>query len=403
MRAPRIVTKPRRSYPLHNWYFITPEYSSLSGGVGQYAEQVARGLVASGDRVEVWTPRIPDEKFVCQNGGPRVNQIGDGWNRRGRCAFLEQIQSRGPGPIVVQYVGLAFGWGNFGFGFLLHKIRKQRPVWVMFHEVALWVSTQETMKRNVWAAVDMASALIVAKAADQAFVSTIAWGELVKRLAPSCPRTWSPVPSNVSMLPDYRAIKSVRANFCPNGEFLIGMFGGGSALAKVDRFASVQVVMRLLHESSKHRTVLLIGRAGLPLLNDLMAAGISRGRIYATGDLTAEELSSHLSACDLMVQPYTDGVSGRRTSAMAALEHGIPLLTTEGSSSEQVWRQSGAVALAPVGDFNAIAAMAWDLQHSQAKRERLGSLGKAFYRQHFTLANTIRKLRDTLTCATAYE
>jgi hypothetical protein len=32
---------------------------------------------------------------------------------------------------------------------------------------------------------------------------------------------------------------------------------------------------------------------------------------------TPDDLSRHLSACDLFVQRYIDGVSGRRTSLMA--------------------------------------------------------------------------------------
>ena len=44
--------------------------------------------------------------------------------------------------------------------------------------------------------------------------------------------------------------------------------------------------------------------------------------------LANEEVSVHLSACDLMIQPYPDGISARRTSAMAALAHERPVVTT---------------------------------------------------------------------------
>ena len=66
-------------------------------------------------------------------------------------------------------------------------------------------------------------------------------------------------------------------------------------------------------------------------------------RMHATEGLRGEELSVHLSACDLMIQPYPDGISTRRTSAMAALLHGRAMVTTIGRLTEPLWSESGAV------------------------------------------------------------
>ena len=38
-------------------------------------------------------------------------------------------------------------------------------------------------------------------------------------------------------------------------------------------------------------------------------------------------LSRHLQACDVLVQPYPEGITSRRTSAMAALAHGRAIVT----------------------------------------------------------------------------
>ena len=78
------------------------------------------------------------------------------------------------------------------------------------------------------------------------------------------------------------------------------------------------------------------------------------GRLHAAGTLAAAELSLHISACDVMLQPYIDGVSSRRTSVMVGLSHGVPVVTTSGRLTETLWAESGAVALAPVEDMAAL-------------------------------------------------
>ena len=66
------------------------------------------------------------------------------------------------------------------------------------------------------------------------------------------------------------------------------------------------------------------------------------GRIHATGGQSSRSVSIALAACDLMIQPYEDGVSSRRTGVMAALIHKRPVITTTGESTEPIWSEAGA-------------------------------------------------------------
>jgi len=59
-----------------------------------------------------------------------------------------------------------------------------------------------------------------------------------------------------------------------------------------------------------------------------IGARVFSSESLGSGTLTADEISAHINACDLMVQPYVDGISTRRTAAMAALANGRALLTT---------------------------------------------------------------------------
>src|SRR5437762_13793027 len=95
-------------------------------------------------------------------------------------------------------------------------------------------------------------------------------------------------------------------------------------------------------------------------------------QIYATGEVTGAELSVWVRKCDMMIQPYPDGVSGRRTTAMVALSHGLPIVTTAGPLTEELWAQSSAAALVPVGDAPGFLAAVNALLADEQKRNQMG-------------------------------
>ena len=115
--------------------------------------------------------------------------------------------------------------------------------------------------------------------------------------------------------------------------------------------------------------------------------------MHGTGTLSDADLSRHIAACDLMLQPYPDGISSRRTSAMAVLRHGRPMVTTRGRLTEPLWEQSGAVALVDIGDPVALARAAGALLDDEPRRGQLSSLGPAIYDAQFDLRHTIAALR----------
>ena len=62
--------------------------------------------------------------------------------------------------------------------------------------------------------------------------------------------------------------------------------------------------------------------------------------MHAAGYLSPAELSAHIAACDLFVQPYPDGITSRRTSAMACLSRARPVVTTTGHLTEPLWAEN---------------------------------------------------------------
>ncbi|MBE2238306.1 MAG: glycosyltransferase [Caldilineaceae bacterium] len=74
-----------------------------------------------------------------------------------------------------------------------------------------------------------------------------------------------------------------------------------------------------------------------------------------TGYLPTSSVSEHLLAADLAVLPFTDGASLRRSSLLACIAHGLPVLSTGNYSP------CPGVTVVPVGDVTALAQAALDL------------------------------------------
>ena len=114
----------------------------------------------------------------------------------------------------------------------------------------------------------------------------------------------------------------------------------------------------------------------------------------APGALDAASLSRHLQACDLMLQPYADGVSCRRTSFMAGLAHGKAIVTTAGPSTESFWAGSGTAVIVATDDAQALADAGALLLADTEKRRCLGIAAARLYRERFTVENTVSALRE---------
>jgi glycosyltransferase involved in cell wall biosynthesis len=147
--------------------------------------------------------------------------------------------------------------------------------------------------------------------------------------------------------------------------------------------------LRALMKRRADVRVLLLGTGGERWRGDW--AGDHADRVIATGSLPADEVAEHLRACDLVIQPYPDGASSRRTSLMAALANGVPAVTTLGSSSEPVW-SGGAVAAVPVGDPDRLAGRTLELLDQPGRRAELGAAGRRTYEEQFAVERTVAVL-----------
>lgn len=381
------------SAPLR-WHLVTGEYPPDPGGVSDYTAQVAAGLAAAGREVHVWCPGA-DPHPAADRPGVTVHRVAGRFGPAG-LARLDAGLNRFPGPrtVLVQYAPPAFGLKAMNLPFALWLLGRRAAhrddVRVMFHEVA-YPFVRRPRKHNLLAVTNRAMAAVVLAAARRVYTSTPAWNPVLDRYGGRrVPRTWTPIPANVPPA-DPAAAAAARDRLtggCP-GAVLVGHFGTYGvwvAAPLADALARLLAARPDIH-------VLLLGRGGERFQKEFTAGHPgAAGRVTAAGELSPGDLAAHLRACDLLLQPFPDGVSGRRTSVMAGLANGVPVVTNLGPASEPLWAADAPAAAAPAPDPAAVADLALRLLADPAARDSLGRRGRDYYERHFTPARTIATL-----------
>ncbi len=373
------------------WQIFTGEYPPEPGGVADYTAQIAAGLAATGREVHVWTSQGGGESTAVP--GVIVHRL-DGWSPADLTGLGEALDTfPTPRRLLVQYTPNAWGYKGLNLGFCRWLVARRKEygdeVQLMFHEVAYPWLIRDRPTRWLLAAGHRWMARTLLKAGGPVDVATPAWESLLRRYGAGARREigWRPVPSNIPVIVDSEAVATIRQKVAPRGESIVGSFSSFAALTG-PRLA--EVLSNVLQDRPD-RVALLIGQGSDRFAADLIATtpGVS-GRVIATGSLPAAEISTHLQACDLMVQPYPDGITTRRTSLMASLAHGVATVSNRGRSTESFWAEAGALGLASC--VETVMAEVERLLADPAERARIGDAGHALYQRRFALERTIEAM-----------
>ena len=399
-------------------HIITTEYPPQPGGVSDYTRIVAEGLAAAGDEVHVWSPGLecgdlaPLSQQALQLDGSHAAEQQSGVKPPHSKVFVHRVMGTftprdlsaasrlleefpAPRRVLVQWVPHGYGFRSMNVAFCLWLWRRALrgdEVELMVHEPSLGFG-EGGWKHNLVATVHRLMTIILLRATRRVWVSIPAWEKRWRpyTLGQAIEFRWLPVGSNIPVVETQTESKQVRERYLSDSAQLIGHFGSYDANTSALLLRSLPALMK--HDA----TLLLLGHGS----ERMRAAMIEHNpavadRIHAAGSLSSAELSQHFSACDLMLQPYIDGVSSRRTSTMTALAHGVPVVTTAGKFTESLWASSDAVALAPANDVDELVRHAGRLLPNEMARQRLAAAAKKLYEEHFHPRRTIDALREGL-------
>jgi glycosyltransferase involved in cell wall biosynthesis len=368
-------------------HLITPEYPPHLGGVASYTRQLAAGLTDAGEQVHVWCP---------------WGEIGQGFTvhpvlgefrpmdleRAG--AFLDDFAP--PRRIIVQWVPHGYGRRSMNVRFCLwlrNRAARGDRVELIVHEpyLSLW---EGSWRQTGAALVHRLMTVILLRCASAVWISAPLWEHMWRpyALGRKVSFVWLPIPSALCQ-PDAGDVGALRAVLGGPALSIVGHFGTyGRPVATI-----LERVLPELLEQSDSVHVLLIGNG-----SDRFLASFSQrhpllaGRMTASGPLTESSLAAHVAACDVLLQPYPDGVSSRRTTVMAGLRLGVPIVTTAGYVTESLWKSNDAVRLVPIERAINMVPAVLDLLSSSDRREQLGRAGHDLYERTFTIERTIAAL-----------
>lgn len=378
------------------WHIVTGEFPPTLGGVSDYSLILAVGLAEAGDDVTVWCPAAEGTpRMFC---GVQVHRIAGQWG----AADFDRIDAEldtAPSPrrLLVQWVPQAYGRRSINVAFCRWLRRRARAgdlLELIIHEPCLAFG-EGGLRYTAAAVVQRLMLSLLLSDASRVWMAIPAWEDRLKPWAfgREIPYTWLPIPSTVPVAAGNDAGR-IRAGLLrrPDG-VIIGHLGTYSSKIQKD----LSIVIPLLLAETPRLQVNLLGRGSERLADSLLARlGSDAVRVEASGALSTEALSEHLQACDVMLQPYPDGASCRRTTLMAALAHGLPVVTTLGRLSEPFWSESTAVATVPAGDHAGLVRAVVSLVNEPSLRHRLSSEGQALYESTFSVPRLIKTLRDSV-------
>jgi len=371
-------------------HLLTPEYPPQRGGVAHYTQQIARELARAGEDVHVWCPAGgTGERADAFTVHPELGHF-----RRRDLARASHLLDAFPAPrrLLVQWVPHGYGFRAMNVAFcwwLRKRAAAGDAVEIMVHEPFLGFG-ERGLRQNSAAVVQRVMTIILLRAARRVWVAIPAWERLWKPYAfgKRLHFTWLPVPSSLKMA-EKATVLAVRARVAGSAPIVghLGTYGSHIATLLDDAIPAITA------RAPAH--FLLIGAGSDEFRSRLVARhpGLT-GHVTATGALDHEGLAAHVAACDVLVQPYADGISSRRTTAMAGLALGVPVVTTRGRLTEPFWASSGSVRLSDVGQTQELAEQVVGLLASSCEREQLVEIGSVFYDRYFDVRHTIAALRS---------
>ncbi len=381
-----------------NWQIITCEYPPQTGGVSDYTRLLAQQLRSAGDSVEVFAPRYENEPETLDDDGVAIHRTLGDFSRSDltRTNSLLKRNSR----ILVQWVPHGYGYRamNLAFCSWIERLSQAgHPVFLMVHEPMLEFSG--SWKQRLVALVHRRMLRKLLRSSSRVFISIPGWKSYLRSCAPEGQQfEWLPIPETISVVVSPSATADIRHR-SSGGAPILGHVGTYSA--EIVQFLRPALLIVLNEIPELH--LLLLGKNSKHFAVSLVTAVPRfRNRIHATGILPDLELSHHIAACDVMLQPYPDGLSARRTSLMNVLAHGIAVVSNTGHLTEDLWHTADVAALSPVSEPHRLAEDCLRLLRNPAECHRLAQRGLALYRSRFDWPHVIAKLRSSPEASAAH-
>ena len=368
--------------------FVYPTLPPALNGIGDHTAHLCAALAAQGANVQVLTAQ--DERTPIPN--VPIKTAFSLQRRRGIMALADAVQRTAPDWLILQYEPFSYGhWGlNPFLPLLVYQIKHAFPALrlaVLFHEDYM---PPRSLKNAAMSAYQIPQFWLTGRLADVALFPVEPWAQRYSQWFPRAAVDHQPVGSNI---PEVEANPiSVRHDVnLPTDAFVVGLFGSGHPsrlLSYVDH--ALAPICR--DRSDVH--LLYIGPDGAKVRRALDAAI----PLHDAGPLPGPEVSRGLSAMDLYLAPFREGVSARRGSFLAGIQHGIATISTRGPETGPSLQAADGTAfrLPLCDDPDAFAYCVTTLMQDDPQRQQLAAAGRRYYDAHHDWPELARTLRRVL-------
>lgn len=330
--------------------YITGEFPPMQGGVGDCTNEIAQAMTGLGIETAVLTSKISNDhsplsdsaaSTAIEKSTPQIFPIVPKWDWSALQLIRHALGVTRADIMHIQYQTGAFGMHPMiDFAPTLLNLYPFAPSprgrggWgarslVTFHDLRVPYLFPKAGPLREWVTNRLArstDAVIATNGDDRAKLA--AWN--LKHL------TMIPIGSNVkpSPPPDYDRARWREGLGVAPSEILLSYFGFLNASK------GGETLIRSLAEIPNAKLLMVGGQVGasdptniaylahVKLLIDQLNL---TPRVIWTDYIPQAEVSANLLAADICVLPYRDGASFRRGSFMAALAHGLPIVTTNPS------------------------------------------------------------------------
>lgn len=362
---------------------VSAEFPPMQGGVGDFTRELGIALMDLGVAVQVVTStqasQLPDGRLS-------VRPIVPGWGWGCWQKVRAEAGAWKADIINIQYQTAAYG---------MHPAINFLPLWLRtrgegvktvttFHDLRLpyLFPKAGAVRRWVTAAlIRWSDAVIVTNREDERILATYGGHRR---------QTLIPIGSNIAPQPPqgydrqaWRARRGVRPD-----ETLLSYFGflndskGGETLIRaLARVRDTGHPAKLLMVGGKVGTSDPTNVAYAEKVERLIAELGLNDAVLWTGFTAPDEVTANLVASDICLLPYRDGASFRRGSFMAALAHGLPIVSTLPTVETPELLHGENILLAPPDDVEALAQRVLTLIAHRDLRRRVGEGARQLSKQ----------------------
>ncbi len=342
--------------------FFTGEYPPMPGGVGDFTRILAGRLQGLGHEVSILSRAGTASETL------PVSTV-DGWG----LSSLRQIRAWTQ-RVKPDIVNLQFQTAAFDMSPVIHFLPKALPVPVVttFHDLRVPYLFPKAGPLRQWIVMQLArssAGVITTNQEDDLRLNSLPKRRLI------------PIGSSISR----RAIShndrlACRQNLGATADtFLLGHFGFVKAIKGAHHL--IDALARIRGDDVDLRLVFIGGRSNtvdsskdkryLQDLDERIRRLNLAEAVSWTGYLPDSQVAACFQAVDLMVLPFEDGASYRRSSLIAAIHQGCAILTTDPALEIEAFARERNLWLVPPCSAEGIQLA---LAHLMANREQLSAL-----------------------------